>query len=250
MKRVEADDEQYLTLALRLSIAMLRNGGETYRAEECARNILSSGGAKEIEILALPTGMTVTAEYNGQTFTRVRTLRVRENNLGNIDLLNTISREVSAGKIHAEQAINRVAEIELLSIGLLKKSVCACISSAFFTVIFGGGILEFSLALYVAFIAQLFITLLKKMGSLSFFSNMGGSILTAVLAKLCLFMFPDINMGVIIIGGIMPLLPGLATINAIRDTLYGDLISGAARGVEALLSAVSIAAGVALVLSI
>ena len=45
----------------------------------------------------------------------------------------------------------------------------------------------------------------------------------------------------------MPLLPGLAMTNAIRDTIRGDLISGIARATEALLVASSLAAGVGVV---
>ena len=52
----------------------------------------------------------------------------------------------------------------------------------------------------------------------------------------------------IIIGAIMPLLPGLAMTNAIRDTMRGDLVSGVARGAEALLVAVALGTGAGLVL--
>ena len=46
----------------------------------------------------------------------------------------------------------------------------------------------------------------------------------------------------------MPLLPGLAMTNAIRDTMRGDLVSGVARGAEALLVAVALGTGAGLVL--
>ena len=58
------------------------------------------------------------------------------------------------------------------------------------------------------------------------------------------------NIGALIIGGIMPLLPGLSMTNAIRDTINGDLVSGSARALEALLACVAIAAGVGVVLSL
>lgn len=48
----------------------------------------------------------------------------------------------------------------------------------------------------------------------------------------------------------MPLLPGLSMTNAIRDTINGDLVSGSARALEALLACVAIAAGVGVVLSL
>ena len=42
----------------------------------------------------------------------------------------------------------------------------------------------------------------------------------------------------------MPLLSGLAMTTAVRDTVYGDLISGMTRALEALLLAVAAALGV------
>jgi uncharacterized membrane protein YjjP (DUF1212 family) len=241
--------EDYLNLALKLSITMLKNGGETYRAEECARNILLASGAEGIQILALPTAITVTAEYEGKSYTKVCSIKTRSNDLGNIDALNTISREVSARKITPDAALKRLKEVEDGKPAFFIRSVYSSISSAAFAVMFSGGIAEFFLAMLVAFIAQMFLLVLKRIGSITFFANLGGSMITALLARLCVFLFPEINMSSIIIGGIMTLLPGLAMVNAIRDTLYGDIVSGTARGVEALLSAVSIAAGVGLTLA-
>lgn len=54
----------------------------------------------------------------------------------------------------------------------------------------------------------------------------------------------------IVIGGIMPLLPGVVLTNAVRDMLAGDLVSGVARATEALLIAAAIAAGIIVVLAL
>ena len=54
--------------------------------------------------------------------------------------------------------------------------------------------------------------------------------------------YGDVN--AVIAGGIMPLLSGLLMTTAMRDTMYGDLISGVTRAVEALLLAVAVALGV------
>ena len=74
--------------------------------------------------------------------------------------------------------------------------------------------------------------------------------LTAVLAQMLQIALPVYNVNAAIIGGIMPLLPGLSMTNAIRDTINGDLVSGSARALEALLACVAIAAGVGVVLSL
>lgn len=53
-----------------------------------------------------------------------------------------------------------------------------------------------------------------------------------------------------IIGSIMPLVPGLAFVNAIRDIADSDFLSGTVRMIDALLTFVYIAVGVGLTLSI
>lgn len=51
------------------------------------------------------------------------------------------------------------------------------------------------------------------------------------------------NVEVIALGAMLPLFPGIAMVNAIRDTINGDLVSGVARVAEALISALSLALG-------
>ena len=48
-----------------------------------------------------------------------------------------------------------------------------------------------------------------------------------------------------IIGSIMPLVPGIAITNAIRDIQQDDILSGMSRAVESLMIAVLIGAGIA-----
>jgi uncharacterized membrane protein YjjP (DUF1212 family) len=57
-------------------------------------------------------------------------------------------------------------------------------------------------------------------------------------------LLPGIRSDIIIIGAIMPLVPGVIFTTAIRDTLNGDYASGTARMMEAVVIALSVAAGV------
>lgn len=54
----------------------------------------------------------------------------------------------------------------------------------------------------------------------------------------------------IIIGSVMPLVPGLLITNAVRDLIAGHLVSGISKGAEAFLTAFAIGTGVAVVLAI
>ena len=80
------------------------------------------------------------------------------------------------------------------------------------------------------------------MGTLLF--DFSGGFLTAALAQLVAYIVPYGSVNAAIVGSIMPLLTGLLMTTAVRDTMYGDLISGMARAVEALLLAACIALGV------
>ena len=52
------------------------------------------------------------------------------------------------------------------------------------------------------------------------------------------------NIDKVIIGDIMPLIPGLSTVNAVRDIAAGDYLSGAVRIIDAVVITVGIAVGV------
>ena len=54
------------------------------------------------------------------------------------------------------------------------------------------------------------------------------------------------DMDVVIVAAIMPIVPGVAITNAIRDTLQADYLSGCARMLEAFLTAASVAVGIGL----
>jgi uncharacterized membrane protein YjjP (DUF1212 family) len=71
----------------------------------------------------------------------------------------------------------------------------------------------------------------------------------ALIAVVSAAVFPAVNTDAVIAGAMMPLLPGLAMTNSIRDTMRGDLVSGVARAAEVVLLAASLAAGVGMVLA-
>ena len=119
----------------------------------------------------------------------------------------------------------------------------AGLSSAFFTVLFGGQVLEFFTALFTGVIVSAMSRRFEKLHSYQFFSSIFSGLIIAYIAISATFFAKMGNYNQIIVGCMMPLLPGLAMTNAIRDTIRGDLISGIARATEALLVASSLAAG-------
>ena len=81
----------------------------------------------------------------------------------------------------------------------------------------------------------------------SFFLNMISTLSMALTAVgFQRFLLPNINLDLVIIGGIMPIVPGVIFTTAMRDTLNGDYTAGVSRGLETGVVAFAVAVGVAL----
>lgn len=224
---------------------ILENGGETYRAEETIKFICKSFNVKETESIATPTGIYITISVNGDdNNTLVKRIRKRTINLQKINDVNNISRKLSEHSITLNEALEELENINKRIDSDKYSILYAGLSSAFFTVLFGGEVLEFFTALLTGILVGAVSKRFEKLHSYQFFSSIFSGFIIAYIAISAAFFSKIGNYNHIIVGCMMPLLPGLAMTNAIRDTIRGDLISGIARATEALLVASSLAAGV------
>lgn len=122
-------------------------------------------------------------------------------------------------------------------------NVCGAATSGFFCLLFGGSWSEFGVALIVGFLVATSLKYISKLPINGFLLNALAAMLIVLIAKTIDIWVPFIRLDVIIIGGIMILVPGLQIVNAIHDTMSGDLVAGTARGVEAIIMTVGIVAG-------
>ncbi len=235
-------------LAIKIAEGMMRSGGETYRAEECCLSVLKACGAVNISVVAFPTAMLVSAELDGVHRAESVSIKSRDVDLSGIAAYNGLSRRVSSGELDVDGAF---AELDKIKGGNPWLSVLyTAVAAGFFSFVFGGGAVDFLPTVIVTAIAQVLKLYADKLGNLNFISVMLSCIITTALARVAVAVFPVFHQEAIIVGGIISMVPGLALTNSLRDTLSGDLISGAARMFDALITAVVIAAGVAMVLSI
>ncbi|WP_312041036.1 threonine/serine exporter family protein, partial [Leuconostoc lactis] len=71
-----------------------------------------------------------------------------------------------------------------------------------------------------------------------------GGLAIGLFVLMCHGLFPQISTLSAILGAVMPLVPGLAMTNAIREIIMGDVLSGLVRAITALLVVSSLVAGV------
>ncbi len=224
---------------------IIENGGETYRAEETIKFICKSFDISEVESIATPTGFYITISVNGDdNNTLVKRIRKRTIDLQKINDVNNISRKLSDRTITLNEALEELKQINNRTDVDEKHSILyAGLSSAFFALLFGGQLIEFITALFTGILVAVVAKRFEKLHSYQFFSSIFSGLIIAYLAISVTSISKMGNYNNIIVGCMMPLLPGLAMTNANRNTIRGGVISGIARATEALLVASSLAAG-------
>ena len=254
------DDKSIANMAVFAGEIMLRSGAETYRVEDTIKHILDtaggagapgtgiggseSAGAVRTESLVMLTGIIVTIERPGQeAITVMRRVHDRGTNMHRIVEVNEISRKYCAGDLSAEETWERLENIKGRQYTVWMYNVATVLVPAGFAPLFGGGLREIFAAGAVGILLAVIMTIGKRMRISSFILNMicAGGVAAAAMALKA--WYPLLNMDTVIISGIMPLVPGVAITNAIRDTLRGDYISGEARALEAFVTAAAVAIG-------
>ncbi len=236
--------------ALLAGTLVLESGGETFRAEETVVNFCYAGGCKSVSAIAFPTGIMITVKYSNDTVSALKRITKRGINLAKLSGVNDLVRKFIGGYLTLEETYDELKKLS--SLGKQKKIVtlaASAFASALFAVLLGGGLFDGIIAFIAGIIVQLIAFSFKRTSIYGFSLSFIGGAVIALIAVLSVQLFKLGNIEHIIIGAIMPLLPGLMLTSAIRDTVMGDLVAGTARLVEALLIAVAIAGGVGIVLS-
>jgi len=245
MQSIRSNSQPEETLDIRLILTaaqmVLENGGETYRVEETAMRMASGLGLEDVNIVAFPTSIYV----NVGDRCRIRRITRRGTNTLRLARINDVSRKVERGELSAKAAERLLAEIAA-DPGWHHLTLIAAygVSAASFSLLFGGNLSVLMVTLFIGMLVQSIEPLFAHMSMGKLLFNFTGGFLTASLAEAAAYLFSYGSVNAAIVGGIMPMLTGLLMTTAVRDTMYGDLVSGICRAVEALLLAGCVALGV------
>ncbi len=235
-----------MDMAMLAGEVMLSSGAETYRVEDTMCHILRTADCESIEAFALMTGIvaTINGDEMEQPITVVRTIQSRSTNMNNIIKANEISRRYCGGKLSLEEAYAQLKCVKEKQYRRREFNMATAAITAGFAMMLGGSMIDVAAATVVGFwlAACMSVGSITKMNGivLDILSCIGIAFFTMVLRE---FVAPSLNMDIVIVSSIMPIVPGVAITNAIRDTLQGDYLSGCARILEAFLKAASIALG-------
>jgi len=233
-----------LALAADAGRFVLESGGETYRAEEVVTTLCRAWKLDDAECFATPTGLMASATIDGQSRGAVRRVVRRSVDLRRVASLVRVSqaeRLHPAGPAAFSAALEAVRAEKPYPRPL--SFLAAGAGAAFFTLLFAGTCRDAAAAFLVGLAVKGIQFAFSARSLPDFIVNSVGG---AATAALCAFFveagFAE-NLDRTVIGSIMLLVPGLTTVNAIRDTIAGDLVAGVARLADAFMAAAAISLG-------
>lgn len=245
------DVKNILEIAILAGRTMLENGAETYRVEDTITRICNSRNL-HVENFTIPTGIFLSCQYQGEYYPYIVRTKSYTIDLEIIAKVNAFSRNFVSTTISYQNAFSELENIRKTPhFPPIINSLFGGVAGGFFTLSFGGSLLEALLSFVTSFLVVSIVRLASKYSG-SFVKNIIGGASNALIAYVLMtafhFIDPNIEISKIIIGSIMPLVPGVAMTNAFRDSISGDFVAGVSKLMEAVLVAIAIALGVGIIM--
>lgn len=223
---------------------LLENGAEISRVEDTMARIASHYGVDSGHFFVLSNGIFTTGSLG--KYANVEFIPIRGIQLAKVVAVNRLSYEIAAGKHTLQQTRERLEEINSAPAKpAWEQIVGSAFGAAGFCAVFGGGFMDCAADLVIG--AILYVFCLYVSTSLS---KIVGGICNALVATiLCLASYRlgfGSSLSNIIIGAVMPLIPGVPFVNGVRDLANSDYIAGITRLTDAMLGFICIALGVSI----
>lgn len=235
-------NNKILDLAYEAGSIMLENGAEISRVEDTIQRIASRYGVDDVSVFVLSNGIMAT----GNNYARSKFIPIKGSSLDKVVAVNQLSRDISQGKCDINQLEQRLREIRAMKTKpVWEQLIASALGSAAFCIIFGGGFYDCLIATIAGFILWVFMLFVGKHHLSRIMSNVLGGLLASFF---CIVMYKfgfGTHLSNMIIGAVIPLIPGVAFTNGIRDLANEDYIAGVTRLLDALLTFFCIALGVA-----
>lgn len=246
-----AEAEQILACILDVGELLLVSGAEVMRVEDTMQRLCTAYGFARINVFTITSSIVLTAHtQSGQVFTQTRRIMHRDTDLERVANLNALSRKLCAAPAGVEAFRKELAEIcRGRTYPCWVQVACYGGISAGFSLFFGGTIQDAAAALLSGFALFGVLQFCKLLKLNSILQSILASGLTALVVVLLISAGIGQHADKITIGNIMLLIPGIAFTNSLRDLINGDTISGILGISEAIVKAVAIAIGFAVVLT-
>lgn len=247
---IQSDCVKVLSAVLDVGEMMLTSGAEVNRVENTIQRMMQAYGCSKVDVFTITSSIVVTVQNpQGEIITQTRRILEYETDMYKIERCNALSRKVCAESLPTEMLLAEVHKIRKeKSYPKWVRFLSYSVISASFSIFFGGEVSDGIAAWLCGWLLFGAVEVCNRLKLQRIIMNIVCSAIVGLGAVFLTRIGLGVNVDKIIIGNIMLLIPGIALTTSIRDMISGDTISGLLGLCEALLRALAIAAGFALVL--
>lgn len=232
---------------------LLENGAEISRVEDIMARIASYYGVDSGNFFVLSNGIFTTGsagkveKAGGQasTYANVEFIPIRPIQLQKVVEVSQLSYDIASGKCTLEEARTRLEKIRNMPAkAVWEQMLGSSFGAAGFCAVFGGGWMDCAAAFVVGLLLYAFILLVSGRHFSRIVAGICNALVATLLCVACFRVGFGHSLSNIIIGAIMPLIPGIPFVNGVRDLANSDYLAGLTRLTDALLGFFCIAIGV------
>ena len=239
----EKESGEILSLASDAGHVLLENGAEISRVEETMERIATHYGEEKENFFVLSNGIFTT----GKSYANVEFIPIKGARLDKVVAINQFSRDIAAGRFSLQEARTRLEEIKRdPPKPLWEQFVGAALGSGAFCAIFGGSLIDCAAALVAGTLVYIFLVLVGA----PYMSKALGNICAGAVGTAACIIFHSLGfgqtLGNMMVGTLIPLIPGVPFTNGLRDIANEDYLAGITRLMDAIMVFLCIAIGVCL----
>ncbi|GAX47421.1 threonine/serine exporter family protein [Pseudolactococcus reticulitermitis] len=230
---------------------LMANGSEITRVEDVILRLGRAAGIEKIQVYALLNAITVSFPDQGLTQMRAIPPRIQTMDMEKIVAVNDLTRQFTAEKIaladlHA--CLEKIDEtiptfpvwLQILAATSVSVPLMVMLTKT-------AAPINLFLTAVTSCIAYTIYLGIRTRFNMRYFALFVASVMISLMMLVCSHLLKaPFNPDIVIVGAVMPFVPGVALTNAVREIMAGNLISGQGRMIEALLSAASVGLGIAL----
>lgn len=245
------DEHRILDVAVEMGHILLQSGAEIFRVEDTMRRVCDHFQVDSCSFFVTANAIMSSTNNHERPLAKVRYVPVRGTQFDRIVAINQLSREIATGNCESIDEIERRVQ-EIKEMPLVSNKLCyfaSAMAAASFCILFGGGFADTVTAFIAGYVLYVFLLHPGKHMSKIFANICSGAIIT-IFCLLSYRLGLGQNLNHMLSGAILPLVPGVAFTNGIRDIGGGDHLSGTVRLLDAFWTFLCIAIGVGVVFSL
>jgi uncharacterized membrane protein YjjP (DUF1212 family) len=225
--------------------AMILAGGDVNTVEQLTRHMGIAYGAAKMNVLVITASIIVTVTLeDGDEYTQTRRIEEAASiDFTKLEKLTRLCVKCINAPMQPRELQRRLIVIKSLKFPRPLFYVSGVLSCAGFAVFFGGSWLDALMSAIFSVLVVAMMIHLRPLTPNTVVFNFLASLISGLAICLVELALPQMSVGMVTVGIIMLLIPGVAMTSSIRDMISGDTVSGSLRLIESLLWAGALAIG-------